>query len=98
MPYLTGNHVHFIVERDGDQHIRIGGTGACQHIRMRAMTDNGSHIQRIRNLLDELRRLVDDCHIVLFRRKLFGDTEADLTRTADDDFHFFSLLVTAAMS
>ena len=74
---LTGDHVHFVMEGNGDQHVCRGRAGAFQHIRMRAVADKGAYVQRIRHLVNELRRLIDHRDVVLFGGKLAGDAEAD---------------------
>ena len=54
---------------------------------MRAMSDKAAHVERIANGTNQFRRCVDDGHVVLLGRQSFRNTEADLPRAANNDFH-----------
>ena len=87
MRHLAGDHVHFIGEGDRDQHVRVADAGARQDVRMRGMADERLHVERIVDLTDQFRRLVDDGHVVLFAGKIPRDMEADLAGAANHNLH-----------
>ena len=66
MRHLAGHHVHFVGQGDGDQHIGFRGARPLQHIRVRGVPDEGLDVQRIVDLADQFRRLIDHGNIVIF--------------------------------
>ena len=87
MRHLAGDHVDLVAVGHGDEHVGIGGTGALEHVRAGGKTKHALHIERVAELLDELRPLIDHGDVILLGRELASDVEAHLPGAADDDFH-----------
>ena len=77
---LAGRHVHFVVERHGDQHVGLLRAGQLQRIGMRAMADIAAHVERVADAANELRRGVDERNVVASPEPSFSRCRTDLSR------------------
>jgi hypothetical protein len=70
-----------------DQHVGVARPGLLQHVGMRGEADEAGDVERLADLLDQLRRLVDDRHVGVLAGQVARDVEADLAGPAHDHFH-----------
>src|SRR3546814_12957238 len=54
---------------------------------MRGEADQPLYVERVRDLLDQLARLVDHGDVGVLAGQIARDIEADLAGAADDDYH-----------
>ncbi len=85
--HLAGDHVDLVVERHGDDHVRLLGAGLGEHLRVGAVADEAAHVERVTDRLDKLWRGVDHRNVVVLDSETFGDAVADLAGSADDNAH-----------
>ena len=88
-PGLTGqktrHQVHLVRAGDRDQHVRAVDLGVLEHLRARRVASEGQDVQLILHPLDELRRVIDDDHVMLLADQAAGDVIADLSGAKNDD-------------
>jgi hypothetical protein len=84
---LTGNHIDFIGLGYGDDHVDIRRPCSFQDIRMRGKSDKSLDIEGIPDPPNQVWRLIYDRYIMTFGGQLPGNMEADLTGSANNNFH-----------
>ena len=47
MRHLAGDHVDFVEQRDGDQHVGPFGAGLGEHVGVGAVPDEAAHVERV---------------------------------------------------
>ena len=88
---LADHHVDFVVVCDCNDHLAIGGTCAFQHIRVRSVPYQPAHVEFNRDLVDQVRVLVDDGDLMFFARQPPGNALAHASGAADQNMHLSSL-------
>lgn len=91
MRHLTGDDIDLVMQRNGDDHVGLVGTGLGQHVGMGAMADITAHVQRLGYGGNKRRSGIDDRYLIILPRQLFGDAVTHLPCAANDDFHAVSL-------
>ena len=71
--HLAGDHVDFVVQGDGDQHVGIGGAGAFEDVGMGGVAVYGANVEDLVGAFAERFAGVDDRDVVAFGRQPFGD-------------------------
>src|SRR5690606_15461877 len=84
---LRRDHVDLVVERDSDDHVAVTRAGLLEDVRVGAVADVGAGIERVVDLLDEVRPQVDERDVVAFGGEPLGNAEADLAGAADEYLH-----------
>ena len=87
MADLAGDHVHLVRIGDRDQHVGLLGTRHLQRAGMRGVANEGAHVERVVDLADQVRRLVDDGDVIALGGQIAGDAGANLPRAADNHVH-----------
>ena len=52
--HLAGNHVHFVIQGDRNDHVGLFGAGTRQHIGMGAMADMAANVKLVLDVLDKV--------------------------------------------
>jgi len=87
MRHFAGDDIDLVVKGHSDDHVRLIGAGLGKHVRMGAMAHITADVERLGNVRDERSRGVDHRHVVVLLGQPLRDTVADLSRSADNDFH-----------
>ena len=77
----------------GEQRVGIGDAGFFQYIRIRRVAEHTGGVQGIVDPADQVRVLVDNSDIVVFKGQVAGDVESDLPGAANNHFHGFKTFV-----
>ena len=85
--HQTGKNVDLITGRCGDQQVCAVLKRLLLHVIAAAVAGQTAHVIDIDNVLDQVRVLVDDDDVVIFRRKLGGQGTANLAKADDHDSH-----------
>ena len=85
--HLARDHVHFIIQGDGDEHVRIARPGILQDRRIRAVPQHTTGIEHVIHPLHQFLGRIDDADVIAFSGEPFGDAIANLTGTTNDDLH-----------
>jgi len=83
----AGQDVALITGRCGDQQVCAVLKRLLLHVIAAAVAGQTAHVIDIDNVLDQVRVLVDDDNVVIFRRKLGGQGTANLAEADDHDSH-----------
>ena len=70
---LARHHVHLVRLGHRDHHVGRGAAGLLENRRQRGVTDDRLHVELVRQLLDQFRRLVDHRDVVVLGRQVAGD-------------------------
>jgi hypothetical protein len=87
MRNLARHHVDFVVERHRYDHVGVLRAGAGKNVGMRAVANEALGVERVSHVADQVRRDIDNRHVVALGGQSFRDAVSDLAGTADDDLH-----------
>ena len=88
---LADHHVDFIEVGDRDDHLAVRRPRPLQNVRVRRVADDAAHVEINRDLINQIRVLVDDRDFVLLARESPGNTLPHASGAADQNVHQFSL-------
>ena len=83
----AGQDVDLITGRCGDQQVCAVLKRLLLHVIAAAVAGHAAHIIDVDNVLNQVRVLVDDHNIIVFRRKLGSQGTADFAEADDHDSH-----------
>jgi hypothetical protein len=84
---LASHHIDFVASGDRDKHVSVPRTGTLQDLRIRSMTNHAEHIKRLVDPAGLLSGYIDNGDISPFHCEMTRDRRANLSGTADNDFH-----------
>ena len=87
MGHLAGHYVDFVVIGNGHHHIGILRPGLFENAGMGGETNDAPDLVGIAEAADELRRLVNHRHIIVFPGEMAGNAGPHLTGAANDYLH-----------
>ena len=87
MGHLAGHHVDLVVVGNGHHHIGIPCPGLFENAGMGGKTNDAPDLVGIAEAADELRRLVNHRHIIVFPGEMAGNAGPHLTGAANDYLH-----------
>ena len=67
--HLAGDHVGLVAVGDREQHVRVLGPGAAQHVRVRREAGQGPEIEVLLEVTQRVRVAVDDRDVVRLARE-----------------------------
>ena len=85
--HQTGQNVAFIAGGGGNQQVCAILKGLLLDVIAAAVAGHAAHIIDVDNVLNQVRVLVDDHNIIVFRRKLGSHGTADFAEADDHDSH-----------
>ncbi len=84
---LANHHVDFVEMRHRDNHFAVSSARLFQHIGMRGMAREATHVQIRRHLVHQVRIFVDDRDIMLFASQAPSNSVPNAARTANQNMH-----------